>query len=447
MALNTLTLPKRWLQRRVPPPRRGPLSLMAGPLGYGRRGLRFTELLFLAVFSLGYLLTVSSPVFGFQAHHTFLNHFSLVLMGPVLALHVVGLVINRPATPWARLLGASLPLIVLGLFALVGSTIARWEFDVQETFLAFAVYMLLLPLYASLTADGERLWAWALALITIWLLFSLAAVVGQIARFGSRATLHELEYLVMAGFLALYYATRLGVLKVVAVVLILGTAVIDQKLTGYIVAALAMLHIVVTAGWRRLPASYRGLYGVGALVFSAAVAATLALLYFEFREHMPSGNVEVRLNQYELAMRQFFDSPVWGAAYLDGSGEVFMQANRALNIPTHSDVLDLLKHGGLIAFGLFVWGYGKIIQIVNRAVVATAEQRLVNAYFVGARFFIITALLTFSFNPLLLKGPYLIVIWGNLGLALGMALAVLKRVDASPAAAWASPGPGTGLKA
>jgi hypothetical protein len=45
---------------------------------------------------------------------------------------------------------------------------------------------------------------------------------------------------------------------------------------------------------------------------------------------------------------------------------------------------------------------------------------------VAVRFFQITALVNFSLNPLLLKGPFLIVIWGNLGLAVGMALAATR---------------------
>ncbi|MDP3615745.1 MAG: hypothetical protein Q8R98_28225, partial [Rubrivivax sp.] len=88
------------------------------------------------------------------------------------------------------------------------------------------------------------------------------------------------------------------------------------------------------------------------------------------------------------------------------------------------DVLDMLKHGGLIGFGLFCWGYWKIFALINRAVSATRGDALLNAYFVGVRFFQLAALFNFSVNPLLLKGPFLIVIWGNLGLAVGMALAV-----------------------
>ena len=139
------------------------------------------------------------------------------------------------------------------------------------------------------------------------------------------------------------------------------------------------------------------------------------------------------MKQYEAAMRQFIESPICGSAYTAGSGEAYRESFRVLNIPTHSDVLDILKHGGLIGFVLFCWGYWKVFAIINRAVTATRGDTLLNAYFVAVRFFQVTALVNFSLNPLLLKGPFLIVIWGNLGLAVGLALTVTRAFDAASA--------------
>jgi O-antigen ligase len=305
--------------------------------------------------------------------------------------------------------------------------VAKWELKERDTYLTFGVYTALLPLYAaSVPSQLQRLRSWALALLCIWAVFSTAALVGESARFGTKETLHEIEYLVISGFFFLYYAVRSRSIKLLAIAMLLAAAVLNQKLTGYIIAAMAVLHIVVAAGWRRLLPQWRWPYVMGAAVFTLAVVAVLTLLYFEFRQHLPSGNVEVRMKQYEAAMRQFFDSPIWGSAYTAGSGEAYRESFRVLNIPTHSDVLDILKHGGLIGFALFVWGYWKIFALVNRAVTATKGDALLNAYFVAVRFFQVAALVVFSLNPLLLKGPFLIVIWGNLGLAVGMALAATR---------------------
>ena len=415
---------RRWWTRTPRPPKRGPVSRMATPLAAAGDGLRLTEWLVLAVFSLAYMMAISAPLFGIPFHRTGLNHVAMALLGPALLLHLVGLALNREPPRYDRVFATCLPLLLMAVYALVGSAVAKWELKERDTYLTFGLYTAMLPLYAAAVPTlCHRLRHWALALVSIWVLFSLAALVGEAVRFGTKETLHEIEFLVVSGFVALYYAAPSRVIKLMAIAMLLAAAVLNQKLTGYIIAAMAVIHIVVAAGWRRLLPQWRWPYVVGATVFTAALVAVLTLLYFEFREHLPSGNVEVRMTQYEAAMRQFFESPIWGSAYTAGSGEAYRESFRLLNIPTHSDVLDMLKHGGLIGFGLFCWGYWKIFALLNRAVAATRDDALLNAYFVAVRFFQITALVNFSLNPLLLKGPFLIVIWGNLGLAVGLALA------------------------
>jgi O-antigen ligase len=430
--MSTL-LRRGWFTRAPRGPRYAPVARMVIPMAGGDPGLRFTDWLFVMVLSLAYVVSVSVPLFGTQLHHTVLNHAALVLMLPVLALHFVGAALNQTVIAWRLLLLACAPMLVLALYMLVGSSVAKWTLSVKETYLALGAYLLLLPLSGTMVADAERARRWAPVLLFVWVVFSMASLAGEIARIGSRETLHEIEYIVTAGFFALYYASRGRAVKLLALVLLLAAAVLNAKLTGYIIAALGVLHVVLAEGWRRVKPANRGLYGMAAVLVSAGVALVLTLLYFQFRDLLPSGNVEVRMKQYEHAMRQFFDSPVWGAAYLDGSGEVLIEGARAMNIPTHSDVLDLLKHGGLIAFTLFAWGYLNIFRLIHRAVRATTGEHNLHAYFVSARFFLVTALVTFTFNPLLLKGPFLTVIWVNLGLAAGMAIAVLATPAQRPA--------------
>lgn len=427
--MSTPMQPRWWARAR--PPRHAPASRMALPLAPSAEGLRATEWLVLGVLALATLISISAPLFGLPLHRTILNHFPLSVLGPVLLVHLVGLALNRRQPPYGEVFAVCLPLFLLATYALVGSAVAKWELKERETYLTFGVYTALLPLYAAAVPTLlQRLRYWAIGLITIWVAFSLAALVGEAARISTKETLHEIEYLITSGFFVLYCVARSKVIKLLALAMLLAAAVLNQKLTGYIIAAMAVIHIVVAAGWRRLLPQWRAAYGVGAAVFTVAVVAALVLLYFEFRHLLPSGNVDVRMKQYEAAMRQFIDSPIWGNAYTAGSGEAYRESFRVLNIPTHSDVLDVLKHGGLIGFGLFCWGYWKIFALINRAVSATRgggqDDRLLNAYFVGARFFAITALVTFSLNPLLLKGPFLIVIWGNLGLAVGMALTATR---------------------
>ena len=413
--------------RSVPAPRRGPAQRLAAPSLTQQSGLHFTEWLLIGVLSVAYLLSISQPLFGIQLHLTLLNHFALLLLGPALALHLVGVLLNRASIPLSTILAHCWPLVLLALFALVGSSVAKWEYKQPDTYISFGVYLLLLPLYmAVVPAQVERVAVWAKVLLGLWLVASLAALAGEVAGFASRvASLHEIEYLVICGFFGLYYASPSKAIKLLALLMMTAAALLNQKLTGYIILTLALVHILAAAGWRRLPQQTRPVYAVVAVLLTAALAALLTTLYFEFRPFLPSGNAHVRMPLYEAALRQFVLSPVWGTAFLDGSGEGYREAARLLNIPTHSDVLDVLKHGGLIGLTLFVAGYGMLFVLLNRAVSATRTLGISNAYFVAVRFFLVTAAVTFAINPILLKGPFLIVIWGNLGLAAGLALRVL----------------------
>jgi len=388
--------------------------------------LQFTDLLLLGVLAFAYFISISNPLFGIQWHQTVLKHFPLLMLGPVMALHMLGMSINRSGQRWAPIGAVVWPLIVLALYSLIGSSVAKWTLGVGDTYLAFGAYLLLLPLFAaSVPRHMARARNFAISLMFISIFFAFAALVGEMAQFGVAGLLHEIEYLVIAGFFFLYCAFRSTAIKILALVLLIAAAVVNAKLTGYIIAGLAVIHIVVAFGWRMVLPSWRGAYAIFATVFTVAVVSMLTMLYFEFREFLPSGNVDVRSAQYLIAWRDFLASPVWGHAYLTGSGEDFKSGHSLLYIPTHNDVLDILKHGGLIGLALFAWGYIAIFYTLNRAIAATRADTVWNAFFVGARFFQVTALITFSLNPLLLKGPFLIVIWGTLGLALGLALRVL----------------------
>ena len=412
--------------RPIPTLKRGPQSRLGSRTVSDGSALRFTDWLLLGVLAFAYFVSISSPLFGIQLHLTVLKHLPLFVLIPVMALHMLGISINRIGPRWAPIGAVVWPLIALALYALIGSGVAKWALAVEDTYLTFGIYLLLLPLFAaSVPGSIARARNFAIALMAIFVFSAVAAFVGEAARYGSTGLLHEIEYLVTAGFFFLYYASNSRAIKILALVLLIAAAVVNEKLTGYIISGFAVIYIIVDIGWRKLLPNRRTGYAIIATLFSAAVVAASLLLYFEFREYLPSGNVDVRTAQYLVAWREFLASPVWGHAYLTGSGEDFRSGFSLLYIPTHSDVLDILKHGGLIGLALFAWGYLAIFFTLNRAIAATRADSVWNAFFVGARFFQITALMTFSLNPILLKGPFLIVIWGSLGLALGLALLVL----------------------
>lgn len=401
-------------------------SMTRRRLQHGSDRLAFTEWIFLGVMGLAYLLAASTPIFGFQLSISGLKHVPLVLMGPVLLVHFLGVVFNGRMPSVSGVLSVTWPLILLALFALGGSIVARWTLEEDETFLVFGLYLLLLPVFALVPTARGDVAHWSRAMGVLWIVAALAALAGAAAHFDSYDNLHEIEYIVTCGFFLLYYRTDSKALRALALLMMIAGIVLNHKLTGFIIGALALMYIVIDAGWLRVDRPWRPMYVLMALLVFVAVVATLTLLYFEFRAYLPSGNTNVRLRQYERAWAQFLESPIWGTAYTGGSGEVFREFNRLMNIPTHSDLLDMLKHGGVIGFGLFVAGYVKLLLVITRAL-KLVQDRATRAYLVSARFFLVAAAMTFAINPLLLKGPYLIVIWGNAGIALGLSLALLRE--------------------
>lgn len=406
---------------------RTPLLGSAAKQSDRRANLRFSEWMLIAILALAYFLTISKPVFGMQLHLTPLNHVPFVLMIPILVFHMTGVLFNRTQLPWSKILGVSWPLLLLSIYALLGSSYAKWSLHIDDSYLTFGLYLMMLPIYISVTADGARLERWQSVLISLWVTTSIIAHLGEVARFGSDEILHEIEYFVISGFFVLYYHARNVAIKALAIILMLTSAIVNRKLTGFLIGGFGLMHIAFIGGWRILPRTWRGLYGISALVSSLALISFTVALYYYFRDGLPTGNVDVRLKQYEAAYYQFIASPIWGNAYTKGSGELFREGFRLLNIPTHSDVVDILKHGGLIGFSLFALGYWKIFSLFNKVISLTRKDHRINAYFTGMRFFQVTALVTFSFNPLMLKGPFLITIWATLGLACGMALVICER--------------------
>jgi O-antigen ligase len=389
-----------------------------------RPTLCFTELLLLAAIALGYLLSISMPIFGVPLQISVLKHFPMVVILLAIALHFTGMLLTRQALRVRQSMSECWPLTALALFAIAGSLVGKQISNVDDSFLSFGIYLLLLPVLAmtpGLPGDPIR---WTRAIATLWAGASLAALAGAVARLPRLEFLHEIEYILSSAFVFLWFSSKNPASRTAAILLLFAAAGLNHKLTGYIVTLIALLYIGFDSSWRRVPIHWRKFFLTCLFIFVPLFVATLVASYFQFREYLPSGSAEVRINQYQQAWSKFLASPIWGTAYTEGSGESFREFNSIFNIPTHSDVLDILKHGGLIGIGLFIYGYFKIFRRVSLAALSQRHSIPLYAYFMAVRFFQIGALATFFLNPLLLKGPFALVIWGNLAIAIGIAIIV-----------------------
>lgn len=271
------------------------------------------------------------------------------------------------------------------------------------------------------------------------------------------APFHELEFLVIP--LVVYVATLRDELTLRQVVLVWGglaTAVIFRKNAGYLVALgtigyLWWFHRRATT--RRSNALRRALLFLIGITFVAGLVGAYSLLRAKNRDYIPTGNTEFRMYTYERAWQKFLDSPVWGDAFTGPASERFelYETGLAHNIlPTHSDLLDILAHGGLVAFALFVWAHVRVILAANRFVLRSPlaarnpasragetaddtgtvgpqrdEVGRISRHIVAMTHTLVCmallGIVTVAFNPLLVNPVRALLIWNQFGFVAGLA--------------------------
>jgi hypothetical protein len=381
--------------------------------------LVFSDYLLFGAFSFGIFLLISRPIFGVQLSNSPLKHLPLALFLSTFAFHQLG----RTLFPRAQLNRAGLifwlwPFCLLGSYATVGSLLAKFVFGENETFLTLGVYLLATPFFFIWGRTSSSAMKLVGPLVFIWGTSSVVAIAGTLARYGQDESLHEIEFWVLPFFLYSYFAAKTLQGRVLSVLALTFTSILTQKLTGYVVGIGAVGYIFAMQIHNSVEPKWRALI-MGAVAMTLLISLgllTLGFLYFE--QYLPSGNVSVRLHQYELALASFINSPIWGKAYTGSSGEFFVEYTKIINLPTHSDLLDLLKQGGLIAFAFWTIGIFRSIKLfLNYAL----RSRGLSAFFHAMTYMTGAIVFSCAVNPLLLKPPFAFVIWGMLSLAISVA--------------------------
>ncbi|MDH5339634.1 MAG: hypothetical protein OEW22_07655, partial [Rubrivivax sp.] len=240
---------------------------------------------------------------------------------------------------------------------------------------------------------------------------------------------HELEFLVIP--LVVYVATLRPQMRLRDTVLVwsgIASIVLFSKNTGYltalvVVAYLWWMHWRVTT--HRAIAVRRTLqWLLGAALLAGAVGAYTYLRSTQSAA-IPSGNTEFRVHMYGLAWQRFLDSPLWGQAYAASAVQRFTlyEIRRPGNIlPTHSDLLDILSHGGLLGIGLWLAAHVKLLGNTWRQVLARRGELAPHVVAMAHTFtcMVLAGVVTYAFNPLLLDPTRALVVWGQFGLLAGL---------------------------
>lgn len=387
------------------------------------------------------MIVLASALAGFFFADPFFGG-SLTKAGPVKALvfvtvwgsvglHLFGVGLRDPRQ-LQRSLGAVLrawwPLLLLGLWIVAGSLYTELVNKIHSNFLNFGLGMLFVVSLA-LVLDTSRHPALLLkGLVGVYVLTVLAM---QAVLVSGAHTFHEEIFLATAGSLYAFSARRWQPLWWLAGCAWLGLCMFSFKNTTFLLV-LAMLALGTALLLARTARRMDGLKFLLAMyvgtVLIVSVLAAVYLLWYTQRSELPSGNTEYRLEMYNIAWRDFLHSPLFGTGFTGSYTTYFSLYRVALetqDLPTHSDVLDMLKHGGLLAIGLWLatlWSITRLIVASYRQLALHRPDELE----AGWRWMLVLAgvqvgaLITYAVNPPLVATVHAYVIWGSAGLMWGL---------------------------
>jgi len=430
-----------------------------------RTGLPMSEWIVILGLTLAIVWSRAGAVLSFERQFL-IKHLPAGVFAAGIVLSFVALGMRKWSIPEklpgalepARLLW---PLLVLALGVIAGSTYAQVVNGTTDTFRNLGVNMLAAYLVARLVASARD----PVRLVTVYfvILAATGVVTAVVMAFvfalagPSAAPFHELEFLVIP--LVVYVATLKDELALRRGVIVWGglaIAVLFQKNTGYLVA-IGTVAYLWWFHWRATTHRYNALRRALMFLIGVTLVASLlgaySLLRVRDRDYIPSGNTEFRMYTYERAWHKFLDSPLWGDAFTSASSERFDLYDTGIAnnlLPTHSDILDILAHGGLIAFALFVLAHLKVIKAANRHILrsplAEPGSTVPAGISPGAASFVwsqcaadarisrhvvamthtlvcmaLLAIVTIAFNPLLVNPVRALLIWSQFGFVAGLA--------------------------
>lgn len=338
---------------------------------------------------------------------------------------------TMPASPPLTPMGLTWPLLVLALMVLGGSLYAQFVAGATHTFRTMGAYMLAACLVTGVVATSGN----PVRLVTVcFLLLACTGIVSLWVTVGlfftsSLAPFHELEFLIIP--LIVYVATRKTELSLRESLLVwagIVSAVFFHKNSAYLVAFGALAYLWLFH-WRlthsRANVLQRAVQTLAAGIAICSVLAGYFALHRFNEDYLPTGNTVFRLHMYEMAWNRFLESPVWGTFFSGSPVQKFTLYDTGVArnlLPTHSDVLDLLAHGGVIAVALWLLAHWLLVRAVWIHILRRRGDLDPHVIALGHTLLCMTLLgaVTYSFNPLLQNPARAMVIWGQFGLLAGL---------------------------
>lgn len=319
--------------------------------------------------------------------------------------------------------------LLLFFMILLGSLYARFVNGEKETFIGLSAGMMgfIIGVLAFFSAkDGIRL---VERYIHVLLFFTLyAAIWIIIKRLEGGQAFHTEIFLILPLAIFLFMSINNVFIKYVSLFFFVGLAIVSFKFTSFIVIILVVLQLLIL-GLRKVhklnTVQKLVLYYFLFLIIIISISGLL-FLFINQEHYLPSGSAEYRFYTYGVALNNFFDSPLIGnvfsengLVYLDG---LIVRGND--HVLTHSDVLDLLGNGGLLAVSLFLY---VILSILTKAILLIKQDKnLDRKVFVLLNTLI--SICTAGFMTSMVNSPLVMMVIGTLfWFSLGLLYSIVIR--------------------
>lgn len=395
-----------------------------------RSSLVWSEYCYLLCVAVALVLVVIPPDIDFPGRRI-VRQLPLLATIPLALLCFLGRKLSLPTQSLSSVrvaVGVLMPLSLLALWIVTGSLHARFVQHYQATFLNLGLYMFSAMTAAIIVASSSAPTKLAQAFLRLVVVAAVVMSIVLALNYGRREIYHEQIFLVIPIAIVCAISAKRRMYTWLACAFVLAVALLSRKNTSYLIALMTVLYIAVFM-WvntiERAP-SIKQLWAHYVAFVSVLIVAAAGcyVLYYKER-YLPTGNVEFRSFTYRAAWQQFLDSPFWGTAFSEESIRKFTLYTIGIarnRLPTHSDVMDLLANGGLLAMSLWAWSYLRVGVFAYRRVLAPRFLHYPWAPQAHAFTMISLAAITvYAFNPILLQPEMAFLTWSTLGLLVGLA--------------------------
>lgn len=358
-----------------------------------------------------------------------IKYAGLVFGTGALFFCLLGMGINLPRAkqpPWRASLAHAWPILLFGTLVLAGSLMARNYFDIKETFLQLGIGIAGFPLAVILFwSIGDRMLVARRFLQSLLLVMPIVIGWVVVKHLQGGQAFHTEIFLFVP--LAVYFFLSLKRRWLAWGILLSAIAlgIVSNKNTAYLVLLVTLVHLLLIGMAHRPQRDIslrRALVVYGLLVVLLLGVAAVSFLLLHHDEYLPSGNVEARSITYEAAINRFLDSPIYGTGFMDTT-LVQLTGLKVLGgdtLITHSDMLDVLSHGGLLGAMLFLFGVYRVFfraVAVLRSPVDDDVKSLVH----GLGVIVVCGFITASFNSPLITLTTGVFFWFAFGLLAAVA--------------------------